>query len=111
MNTQGTGVAAWFGNGRFGVNGVGLTQVNALRGGRSYDVPAVSTYGSVYPSYGHSTYGSVYPSHGYSSLYNGGQFPSSYGTYRLIRPAPVAGTYGTTYGPVYGNKYAHKYSH
>ncbi len=107
INAQGTGVGGFFGNGFVGVNGVGQTLINAQRGGRSYDVPAVSTYGSVYPSYG-----SVYPSHGYSTygnLYNGGHFPGSYGTYRLIRPAPVAGTYGTTYGPVYGNKYAPRY--
>merc|ERR1719354_719236 len=89
----------------FILNGVGETlfNTNTLRGGRSYDVPAVSTHGSVHPSYGYSTHGSVYPSYGY--------FPGSYGTYRLIRPAPVAGTYGTTYGPVYGkvNTYAPKY--
>jgi len=100
FNSQGAGVGGFFGNGRISVNGVGQTLINTQRGGRSYNVPAVSTYGSVYPSYGYSTYG---------SLYNGGHFPGSYGTYRLIRPAPVAGTYGTTYGPVYGNKYAPRY--
>jgi len=104
VNAQGTGMVGAFGNGVVNVNGVGLTTVNALRGGRSYDVPAVSTYGPVYPSNGYSTYG---------SLYNGGYFPGSYGTYRLIRPAPVAGTYGTTYGPVYGKAttYAPRYYH
>ncbi len=109
FSSRGAGIGGFIGNFNGGVNGVGQTFINTQRGGRSYDVPAVSTYGSIYPSYG-----SDYPSHGYStygSLYNGGHFPGSYGTYRLIRPAPVAGTYGTTYGPVYGkvNTFAPKY--
>merc|ERR1719457_284471 len=98
--SRGTGVGGVFGEFNANVNGVGQTLVNTQRGGRSYNVPAVPAYGSVYPSHRYSTYG---------SLYNGGHFPGSYGTYRLIRPAPVAGTYGTTYGPVYGNKYAPRY--
>ena len=97
FSSRGAGIGGFIGNFNGGVNGVGQTLINTQRGGRSYNVPA---YGSVYPSHGYSTYG---------SLYNGGHFPGSYGTYRLIRPAPVAGTYGTTYGPVYGNKYAPRY--
>ena len=37
----------------------------------------------------------------FGSPYNGGYLPKSYGTYRLLRPAPVAGVSGTTYAPAY----------
>ena len=109
VNAQGTGVAGLVGNGFVNVNGVGQTRINTLRGGRMYDVPAVSAYTSVYPSYGNS--GNYYGYSTYGSPYNGGYLPKSYGTYRLLRPAPVAGVSGTTYAPAYGYGYVPQYNH
>ena len=92
VNAQGTGIAGLVGNGVVNVNGVGLTNLNTLRDARG---TGVSTYTPVFPSSGN-------PAHyynGYSAY--GGYLPRSFGTYRLLRPAPVAGTAGTTYGPAY----------
>ena len=125
VNAQGTGVAGLVGNGFVNVNGVGQTNINAFRGARSYDVPAVSAYNPVYTSYGNPAYTPSLSSYGnpaqyyngystFGSPYNGGYLPRSprsYGTYRLLRPAPVAGVSGTTYAPAYGYRYVPQYNH
>jgi len=110
VNAQGTGIAGLVGDGVVNVDGVGQTFINPMRGARRYDVPAVSTYNTVLPSYGTPAYNyNGYSTYG--SLYNGGYLPRSYGTYRLIRPAPVAGVSGTTYAPAYGYRYAPQYKY
>ena len=122
VNAQGTGIAGLVGNGVVNVDGVGQTFINTQRFGRRYDVPAGSNYNSVLPSYGNPVYSPALSSYGtpaynyngystYGSLHNGGYLPRSYGTYRLIRPAPVAGVSGTTYAPAYGYRHAPQYKY
>jgi len=97
VNAQGTGIAGLVGNGVVNVNGVGQTNINPLRDARG---AGVSTYTPALPSYGNpAQYYNGYSAYG--SLYKGGYMPRAYGTYRLIRPAPVAGVSGTTYAPAY----------
>ena len=102
VNAQGTGVAGLVGNGFVNVNGVGQTRINTLRGGRMYDVPAVSAYTSVYPTYGNS--GNYYGFSTYGSPYNGGYLPKSYGTYRRTMSEEAKAQAGRPEGPTIFSK-------